>query len=195
MSHDDVVNIRAALNDPHDVCLRLGLDKGARKQNGGLTIACPMHDERTPSCSVTRGPDGTLRIHCFGCGWTTDALGLIAAAERLDVRTDFRRVLERSAEIAGVQLATAMYAKHRRREHPFVERLALRIDAFADDWLRWREIRPTHEDAQMMSTVKAAQIGEAFELLAEADQIEREENDLRDAEMDRLARDQRTETA
>jgi hypothetical protein len=101
----DVEAVKAALRDPAHVCGRLGLLEGAKRQGGGLLVRCPAHGDRNPSCSVTRGPDGTLRVHCFGCGFSGDALSLVAAARGLDVSRDFRRVLEEGAEIAGVQLA------------------------------------------------------------------------------------------
>ena len=61
-----VAEVRRTLVDPVRVCERLGLAKGARRQSTGLSIRCPAHAERTPSCSVTRGPDGTIRVRCFG---------------------------------------------------------------------------------------------------------------------------------
>lgn len=65
-------------------------------------VRCPVHGERTdPSLSLRTGRDGTLGAVCHGCGWTGDALSLIAALDGLDVRRDFRRVLERAADLAG----------------------------------------------------------------------------------------------
>lgn len=106
MSRDrsDVEAIKGALRDPADVCRRLGLLEGAKRQAGGVLVRCPAHGERNPSCSITRGADGTLRVHCFACGFAGDALSLVAAVEGLDVARDFPRVLEAAARIAGVQL-------------------------------------------------------------------------------------------
>lgn len=95
--------IRRSLIDPRRLCAALGLDKGAERQGaGGITICCPAHGDRTPSCSVTRGPDGTIRVRCFACGWTGDALTLVAQAHDLDVRHNFRDVLLEAAQIAGL---------------------------------------------------------------------------------------------
>ena len=95
--------IRRSLTDPRRLCAALGLDKGADRQGaGGITICCPAHGDRTPSCSVTRGPDGTIRVRCFACGWTGDALTLVAQAHDLDVRHNFRDVLLEAAQIAGL---------------------------------------------------------------------------------------------
>jgi len=68
------------LADPARICKSLGLDEGAKRQARGLIIRCPSHGDRNPSCSVTEGPDGTLRVKCFSCEFTADALGLIEIA-------------------------------------------------------------------------------------------------------------------
>lgn len=102
---DDSRRIRERLTDPRSVCRQLGLDKGAIKQAGGLSIVCPGHGDKGPSCSVTKGDDGTLRVHCMAhCGLDGDVLTLIAAARGLDIKSDFRRVLEEGARLAGVDL-------------------------------------------------------------------------------------------
>lgn len=102
MSPDHVAEIRAALSDPHRVCSKLGLSKDSQRQAGGLLIRCPAHKERTPSCSVTRGPDGTIRVRCFGCDFTGDVLTLIAVAHGLDARAQFHDVLLTAAELGGL---------------------------------------------------------------------------------------------
>lgn len=94
--------IRRALSDPGKLCEALGLLEGSRRQAGGMIVCCPAHGERNPSCSVTLGPDGTVRVKCFACELAGDAFALIAAAYRLDARGQFREVLEAGAEIAGL---------------------------------------------------------------------------------------------
>jgi DNA primase len=94
--------LRAALSNPSSVCRQLGLDRGAQRQSRGLVICCPYHAERTPSCSVRVGPDGTIGVKCFACGATGDALSLVAHVCGLDVRRDFRAVLAEAAAIAGM---------------------------------------------------------------------------------------------
>jgi hypothetical protein len=95
--------VRRALVDPERVARRLGLlGKDSRKQAGGVIVRCPVHGEKTPSCSLTRGPDGTLRARCFGCQWTGDALSLVAAVRGLNLRGDFRAVLAAAAEVGGL---------------------------------------------------------------------------------------------
>lgn len=91
--------LRAALIDPADVVEGLGLV--GRRQSGGVMIRCPEHDDRRPSCSVTRGEGGTLRVHCFSCGFSGDVFALIAVVHGLDVRAQFREVLEYARELAS----------------------------------------------------------------------------------------------
>lgn len=94
--------IRNRLTDPVDLCRRLGLDGKTKRQAGGVIICCPVHSEKDPSCSVTRGPDGTVRARCFSCGWCGDALSIIAAAAGLSAAgADFQEVLARGAEVSG----------------------------------------------------------------------------------------------
>jgi len=98
-----VRDVRRALSDPVKLCAALGLvERWTQRQAGGVTIRCPWHDERNPSCSVTRAADGTVRARCFACGASGDALTLVARIHGLDVRRDFRGVLAVAATIAGM---------------------------------------------------------------------------------------------
>lgn len=111
-------DIRNALADPRRLCERLALSHGAKPNAGGLLVLCPNHRERTPSCSVTRGPDGTVRVRCYGCDWTGDALTLVAECRGLDVRTQFPEVLAEAAELAGMhQLASEIRDGKERPEY------------------------------------------------------------------------------
>jgi hypothetical protein len=101
LDRTDVEEIRGKLRDVRDVCLALGLLERARPNAGGLLVRCPAHADRTPSCSVTRGPDGTIRVRCFGCDLSGDVFTLIAAVEGLDPQRDFRRVLRLAENLAG----------------------------------------------------------------------------------------------
>lgn len=95
--------VRSALVDATRLCEGLGLAKGAKRQASGLMICCPVHGDRDPSCSVTTGKDGTLRAKCFSCDWTADALGIIAVARGLSLRSpgEFREILAVGAGLAG----------------------------------------------------------------------------------------------
>lgn len=100
---DYATEIRRTLVNPRAVCDALGLLRGATTQTGhGVTICCPAHGERTPSCSVTIGRDGTLRFRCFGCQATGDVLTLVATVHDLDLRSDFKAVLVEAAQLAGL---------------------------------------------------------------------------------------------
>lgn len=96
--------IKRTLTDPIEVARRLGLDKGARRQHGGLFVFCPAHSERTPSCSLTVGADRTLRARCFGCDLGGDVFTLLAAVLGLDPRRDFKTLLAQGALLAGISL-------------------------------------------------------------------------------------------
>ena len=100
--------IKRRLADPATALDALGLRDGAKRQARGFVIACPWHAERTPSCSVTTGPDGTLRAHCFGCGRTGDVIALGAAVLGLDVGTDFPRVLAELAAHCGLSAGASL---------------------------------------------------------------------------------------
>lgn len=101
MSAADVARVKAALSDPVELCQTLGILDGATRQAGGVLIRCPKHREKTPSCSVTKGPDGTVRVKCFGCDWGADALGLVGMVLGT---TAFPDTLEHAAALAGVSL-------------------------------------------------------------------------------------------
>ena len=116
----DVTELRRSLNDPAALCEALGLSRGAKRQARGVTVLCPFHKEKTPSLSVTLGDDGTLRFRCFGCGESGDALSLVAAVRGLDIKSDFLRVAEEAASLAGV------HVDHRESER---KRGPVRLDA------------------------------------------------------------------
>ncbi|MGA3268092.1 MAG: AAA family ATPase [Verrucomicrobiota bacterium] len=44
----------------------LGLLQGVKKSGSGWQAKCPAHDDRTPSLSVSEGPDGRTLLHCHG---------------------------------------------------------------------------------------------------------------------------------
>lgn len=101
---DAIQDIRNALAEPAKIVRALGLAQGSEGQGGGgVLIRCPSHGERHPSCSVTRGPDGTVRVRCFACDFTADAIGLVALVRGLPTRGDgFRETLVEAAELGGL---------------------------------------------------------------------------------------------
>lgn len=154
---DHAKEIRFALTSPRDVCERLELLKGRgsfQRQATGLTIRCPMHGGL--SCSVTKGPDGTIRVRCFGCEFSGDVLSLIAAARGLNIKRDFREVLREGAELAGLwgvvqELETGRAVENRPRVEP------PRVDAepprdyppLAEVTGLWDACVPVSEDAEV----------------------------------------------
>jgi DNA primase len=99
----DDVRRSAVLSDPQALCTALGLGIDPRdrlRQASGLTVRCPRHGG--VSCSVTRAPDGGVRVRCFGCDLTADAFGLIAEVRGMDVRRQFRAVFDEARALAGV---------------------------------------------------------------------------------------------
>lgn len=98
---DDALALRRELVNVPALCAALGLSKGAKPQARGLLVLCPWHAEKHASCSVTLGPDGTVRVHCFACQVSGDALSLIARVRELNVKTQFREVLAEGARITG----------------------------------------------------------------------------------------------
>lgn len=136
---DHAAELRRTLADVPRVVAALGLDRGAQRQASGLLVCCPWHDERTPSCSVTRGRDGTIRVRCFGCSATGDVLALVAQVNGLDLRRDFVAVLRRAAELANAYdvLADLDAGPVERRTFPVeprsVERRTFPEEPVADD--------------------------------------------------------------
>lgn len=98
--------IRAALCDPRALCETLGLlgGKGTFRSQGarGVSVRCVWHQEKTPSLSITRAADGTIRAKCFGCDRGGDALDVVAAVLGLNTKSDFRAVLVEAARMAGL---------------------------------------------------------------------------------------------
>lgn len=109
----DARSVRASLTDVRKLIASLRLAEGYRPvpQAGGLIIRCPWHEERTASCSVRLGRDGTVAVRCHGCGATGDVFALVAVASGLDVRRDFALVVERAAELAGVSATDPVPAR------------------------------------------------------------------------------------
>lgn len=83
--------------DPIALCKELGIDRPFKRQPGGLIVCCPAHNEKDPSCSVSRGADGTLRVKCFSCGFSADAVGLVQKVHGLD----FQEALRELARMCG----------------------------------------------------------------------------------------------
>lgn len=100
---DAALEIRRSLLDPYGLCNQLDLLKDHKRQATGVLICCPAHGDKSPSCSVTLGPDGTIRVHCFSCDFSTDAIGLIAQVHGLSTTgPEFLDVLRKGSELAAL---------------------------------------------------------------------------------------------
>lgn len=121
MSDDVVREIKRSLSDPMHVCERLGLlaGKGSfTRQGGGLLIRCPVHDDRTPSCSVQLR-SGVILWRCHACDASGDVLTLVAAVHSLTMRgEDFRQVLIAAAALGGMHGLVAELESGEPRERP-----------------------------------------------------------------------------
>jgi hypothetical protein len=118
--------IRARLTDPR-IVETLGLADGATWARGAVTMRCPSpgNEDRHPSCSVRVGPRGTIVALCDACGAGGDVLWVVACAHGLEVRADYRRVLELGAQLAGL-------AKPERRFRVLLVELAVGLPVLVD---------------------------------------------------------------
>jgi hypothetical protein len=104
----DTGRLKRLLAEPQTVLSRLGLLDGAKRQARGYHILCPAHDEKTASCSVTTGSDGTLAVNCFACDFRGDVFTLVAKVRSLDLRSDFPRVVAEVAALCGEPIAAPL---------------------------------------------------------------------------------------
>ncbi len=96
--------LRALLSSPIEVAELLGLPY-QREGQGNVKVLCPAHDDHNPSCALLAGQGG-LRAYCRSCAWSTDVFGFIAQVRGLDVRKDFRAVLQEASALATGAVAS-----------------------------------------------------------------------------------------
>ena len=70
------------------------------RSGGGWFVACPFHDERSPSCNIN---NERQKFHCYGCGASGDPFDYWQKSRDLS----FQDALEQLASIAGVGPSTA----------------------------------------------------------------------------------------
>lgn len=159
-----VRDVREALTDPTALTRRLGLEDGARFQQRQVMIRCPVHAENTPSCSVSLGRDRTIRVHCFGCDFSADAIGLVAVVKGLSTRgPEFIMALSEAARVAGLlQLAESLCAGQRIPSSRPVEkpkpRPELTYPPAAEVRALWNEAIPAADDRLCSSYLVKRQI-------------------------------------
>jgi hypothetical protein len=101
---DDVNEIKLTLNDPTRALEGLGLmgqGKERQRQANGWMVRCFVHTDGSPSCSVQQ-KDGVILWKCWACQATGDILDMVAAANHLDIKTDFKAVLAAAARLGGL---------------------------------------------------------------------------------------------
>lgn len=108
---NDALDIKRRLVSPALVASLLGLDAEAaevsrrrRRASARVLVRCPGHGERTASCSLTVGPDGTLRVFCLARRKEClhgDVFTLIAAVYRCP--GDFRATLNHARALLGIE--------------------------------------------------------------------------------------------
>lgn len=150
---DHADEVKRALTDPAKLCGALGLLDGSQRQARGVLIRCPYHGEKVPSCSVTVGPDGTVRVKCFACGKGDDALGLVAQSMGLDARSEFRDVLAEGARLAGMSELEAEIRDGKPRpdrERPPVPEAKPEPEYLdpREVWAFWRACVPVTDDTE-----------------------------------------------
>lgn len=159
MTHRDLAaDVRRALSDPKAVAEKLGL-KVEKNAGSYVLVACPVHTEKTGSMSIRRTDTG-VGCKCFGCDWTGDLLSLVAAVEGLDLRREFRAVLARACELAGMQ-AEADEVRGgapapERKARPVVPALPGRdYPAERDVALLWSACMPVTEDREASALLES----------------------------------------
>lgn len=167
--------VRRALCDVRRLLEQLGLfgegREHLRQGGGGWLVRCPWHDERTPSCSVRLGPDGTIAVKCHACDHGGDALSLIAAARGLDLRADFRAVLAEGARLGRLWHVVDALEGRQPREAAPAPRPAPRtpVDAPPREWppvaeveALWRACGPVEADAEVTEHLRGRSIDPAM---------------------------------
>ena len=93
----------------------LGQGKSRSRLAGGWLVRCPVHEDRTPSCSV-QVTHGVLLWHCHACDASGDALSLVAVVKGLSIKRDFRQVMVEAARIAGLHSVVEAIESGRREQ-------------------------------------------------------------------------------
>jgi len=157
-------DIKRALSDPGRVAELLGLTEGSKRQQTGLLVRCPSHNERDASCSITRHPaDDLLRVKCHACGFSGDVFHLVAAVRGLAVDRDFAAVVEEARRLAGIAELSAPQRPSAQASTPDLDAAwaALpQLDAAGREYLRGRGLDGAAEYCRTVPQVAPAQLGQ-----------------------------------
>ncbi|QEK38950.1 DNA primase [Candidatus Nesciobacter abundans] len=69
-----------------------------------MYIACPFHNEKTPSCVVS---DERGTFHCFGCGESGDSISFVQKIEKIDFKESCKKI----ASWYGINLVSNKFEK------------------------------------------------------------------------------------
>ena len=98
VTKEEIERIKAA-NELAAVIAERGIE--LRRKGRTLVARCPLHQEKTPSFTVT--PSKGL-FHCFGCGAAGDVIGFVTKYDKVS----FAAALEGLARRAGLDLGKLM---------------------------------------------------------------------------------------
>ncbi|MDC0358165.1 phage/plasmid primase, P4 family [Oligoflexia bacterium] len=95
-------NLLASLTLPN-IFKHFGVEIKTTGSGTTLKYQCPFHGDKTPSLQDN---EGKHTAHCYGCGYHSDYLGVIAKFEGYDNDRDFSKVLKIAEEITGISAPT-----------------------------------------------------------------------------------------
>lgn len=160
----DLRAIAQALPDAEAYVRLLGLVPHRGPRRDTVRILCPWHGDTTPSCDVIRLAD-RIGSKCRACDGGGDHLHLFAAANGLDLRTDFRRAALELAKLLGVTAVDTPRARQPKPRDPLIV-LAKALERAAEDMLAGRALHP--RDAAAFDAATARQCELALKLLGRA---------------------------
>jgi hypothetical protein len=76
----------------------------------GKSCTCIWHDDKTPSCTIGQGDDGTWRMYCHACDRHASLTDLIAHASGKEPRQVFRDLADRDRPVAAKHIAAVFGA-------------------------------------------------------------------------------------
>lgn len=170
----DTSAIHSSPVSPLEIARRLGLEvaRGSRDE----AVKVKHHGEQTPSCSIQR-KGGRVVWHCHGCGEGGDLIGLVADVHGINSRERFVEAAHLAASLVGVTLSGGQ-ARAPKKDPALA--LALAIENAADNYRAGRRVLPSDTIEQ----ADPLHILEALRTLADADALENEELDRREAELE-----------
>ena len=123
---DRAAELRSRITSPDILGIHEYSGTNGQWMSGHPTAGCG--EKKRNSMSI-RWMD-QLWLHCFSCGWKGDALSYIAEAHGLDVRNDFKIVLDEAERLVGkVSVLPAAPPARKTVNFPVVDTEAIRLVA------------------------------------------------------------------